>query len=195
MSAKTADWYDTGAAGITGDGTPGGISALDVYLAAINLVPEEMMVIDLGCGTGRFAKWASTNGFEYLGIDFAPAVIAEARRYCPDLEFRIGDLRSFEHDIELPDQVCYVLLEVLEHLDDDRDLLQRLAPGQPVVLSVPNFGRNPTSAASSNPGMCSTATATCWTSRPGSRCRSPRGPAPSMCSRPPPERTGCEPLP
>ena len=32
-----------------------------------------------------------------------------------------------------------VLLEVLEHLDDDLDALERIPPGLPVVFSVPNF--------------------------------------------------------
>jgi len=115
-------------------------SALPVYNAAAVFVDVTMPVVDLGCGTGRFAELLRRNGLtDYRGYDFAPAVVAEAQSYCPAFDFRVADLREWEHGPELPDVVCYVLLEVLEHLDDDRDILRRLAPGQPVVLSVPNF--------------------------------------------------------
>jgi 2-polyprenyl-3-methyl-5-hydroxy-6-metoxy-1,4-benzoquinol methylase len=144
VSAKTAEWYDQALPGSRATAPVEQASALPVYIAALNLmsVDPKTTVIDLGCGTGRFAEMLARDGHRaYFGIDFAPAVINEARRYCQQREymFRVGDLRTFEHDATLPDTVCYVLLEVLEHLDDDRDLLNRLAPGQAVVLSVPNF--------------------------------------------------------
>lgn len=114
-------------------------SALPVYEAALEFVPR-LPVVDLGCGTGRFAELLRRSGVTgYRGFDFAPAVIEEARRYVPSFEFDVADLREWEHGPEMPDECCYVILEVLEHLDDDRDLLARLQPGQPVVFSVPNF--------------------------------------------------------
>jgi trans-aconitate methyltransferase len=118
-------------------------SALPVYEVALSLLPR-LPVVELGCGTGRFAELfrrTRDHTQTYHGYDFAPAVIAEAGRYCPldKFTFELADIRQWEHGSDLPDECCYVLLEVLEHLDDDRDALMRIPPGLPVVFSVPNF--------------------------------------------------------
>ena len=139
MTAVGADWYDAVLDGSRALAPLEESSALPVYETALRFLAP-LPVVDLGCGTGRFAKLADSSGFAYhAGYDFAPAVVAEAERYCPHLNFEVADLRAWEHATHLPDEVCYVILEVLEHLDDDRDLLGRLAPGQNVVFSVPNF--------------------------------------------------------
>lgn len=139
MSAVEADWYDAVLVGSRAMAPLEESSALPVYETAVDFLPE-LPIVDLGCGTGRFAKLLERHGhLHYYGYDFAPAVVAEAQRYCPGADFELCDLREWQHGPDLPDNVCYVLLEVLEHLDDDRDLLGRLAPGQPVVFSVPNF--------------------------------------------------------
>jgi len=140
VSALGPDWYDQVLPGSRALDPLGDSSALPVYEAAADLVPA-LPVIDLGCGTGRFAELLRLNGHErgYWGFDFAPAVVAEAERYCPSRSFAVQDLRLWEHGPEFPDTCCYVLLEVLEHLDDDVDAIRRIPPGQTVVLSVPNF--------------------------------------------------------
>ena len=140
MTAMEAIWYDEALEGSRAMAPLEESSALPVYEAAARFVPSSAFVVDLGCGTGRFAEKLRRLGQSgYRGYDFAPQVIAEAWEYCNGFEFEVADLREWEHGPDLPDEVCYVLLEVLEHLDDDRDLLNRLAPGQPVVFSVPNF--------------------------------------------------------
>lgn len=140
MTAVQAPWYDAALPGSRALMPLEESSALPVYEVAARMVPRGLTVVDLGCGTGRFAELLRRRDIAtYHGYDFAPAVVEEARRYCPAFTFEVADLREWQHGSDLPDEVCYVLLEVLEHLDDDRDLLSRLAPGQPVVLSVPNF--------------------------------------------------------
>lgn len=112
-------------------------SALPVYEAARALLPE-LPIVELGCGTGRFAKMVWSDYF--LGVDFAPQVVKEAMNYCGSAgSFRVADIREWEHGPDIPEECCYVLLEVLEHLDDDRDALMRIPPGLPIVFSVPNF--------------------------------------------------------
>jgi trans-aconitate methyltransferase len=139
VTAAEATWYDAVLPGSRALEPVEKSSALPVYQAALAMLPA-LSVVELGCGTGRFAKLLRlTSSRPYIGLDFAPAVIAEAQRYCPDELFVVKDLREWNHGPNLPDEVCYVLLEVLEHLNDDRDLLARLAPGQPIVFSVPNF--------------------------------------------------------
>lgn len=138
MTAVEAAWYDEVLAGSRAMAPLEESSALPVYEAAFRLLPD-LPVIEVGCGTGRFAELLRREGRAYSGFDFAPAVVAEAERYCPSELFAVADIREWEHGADLPEECCYVLLEVLEHLDDDRDALTRIPPGLPVVFSVPNF--------------------------------------------------------
>ncbi len=55
-------------------------------------------VLDLGCGPGHVARHLRDAGARVIGVDLSPAMIAEARRLQPDLEFRVGDMRSLDID-------------------------------------------------------------------------------------------------
>lgn len=48
-------------------------------------------VLDLACGPGYAAAAAATRGADALGVDFAAAMVLEARRTHPGLEFRQAD--------------------------------------------------------------------------------------------------------
>ena len=63
------------------------------------LVPPGKKVLDLGCGTGRLL--AALRPARGVGIDFSPAMVQEARRRHPSLEFHVGDVE----DPELLDRV------------------------------------------------------------------------------------------
>lgn len=55
-------------------------------------------VADLGCGPGHIVNHLTTLGLEAFGCDFSPAMIAEAQRIFPDLDFQIGNLRDLDVD-------------------------------------------------------------------------------------------------
>lgn len=119
-----------------------------LYDYAAKLVPYDVSVCDLGCGAGRFAKRLQQRGImAYTGIDFCEDRIRIAKDYVPGSSEYIGS--SFEFwladimDVELPVVDCYVALEVLEHIEDDIGLIERLPRGKLLVFSVP-----PTDAAS-----------------------------------------------
>lgn len=63
------------------------------------LVPPGLRVLDLGCGTGRLL--AALKPSRGVGVDFSPAMVDEARRRHPDLEFHVGDVE----DPDVLDQV------------------------------------------------------------------------------------------
>jgi SAM-dependent methyltransferase len=42
--------------------------------------PQARSVIDIGCGTGHFTRWAKSMGLEVTGLDASKAMLAEARR-------------------------------------------------------------------------------------------------------------------
>jgi ubiquinone/menaquinone biosynthesis C-methylase UbiE len=54
------------------------------------------LVADLGCGPGHIAKYLQENGVQVFGIDLSPGMIRCARRMCPDIEFRVGDMASLD---------------------------------------------------------------------------------------------------
>src|SRR5688572_3051617 len=48
------------------------------------------LVVDLGCGSGAWARSLTRAGYEVLGIDQSRAMIALARRHAPAARFRVG---------------------------------------------------------------------------------------------------------
>ncbi len=57
------------------------------------------LVADLGCGPGHIAKYLHEHAVNVWGIDLSPEMVRCAARLCPDIEFRVGDMRS----LDLPD--------------------------------------------------------------------------------------------
>ena len=50
------------------------------------------LVVDLGCGSGRWAARLLRAGYDVEGIDLSPAMIALARRHAPKAKFRVASL-------------------------------------------------------------------------------------------------------
>ncbi len=101
---------------------------------------KDLSVADLGCGTGRFAKLLKDRGWlHYWGVDFSRVRIEEAKRYVPDFEFSCNDLLSPQTVSNYNRFQVFVLLEVLEHIQEDMKLLQSIPRGAVIIFSVPNF--------------------------------------------------------
>jgi len=58
---------------------------------------SEGLAVDLGCGSGLWARALTDAGYRVLGIDISEEMIALARRRVPEAEFRVSSL--FESDI------------------------------------------------------------------------------------------------
>jgi SAM-dependent methyltransferase len=54
------------------------------------------LVVDLGCGSGIWARALIAAGYDVLGIDISPAMIRLARRKAPGAKFRSASLLSAE---------------------------------------------------------------------------------------------------
>jgi SAM-dependent methyltransferase len=65
----------------------------DFYLG---LVREARSVLDIGCGTGQLLRRARAEGHggRLMGLDPAPAMLVQARRARPDVEWVLGDMRT-----------------------------------------------------------------------------------------------------
>lgn len=108
---------------------------LAMYQAVVRLVPKGRSMVELGCGAGQLAEMVRMRARSYIGLDFSPAMIEQARRYVTGGDFRLFDLRTDP----IPPADVYIATEVLEHLDDDLGLLARLPTGSWVILTVPSF--------------------------------------------------------
>lgn len=138
MSAAPASYYDSllddpkNAYGLPIEESP----YRELYERGAELIEPGLHICDLGCGSGRFASLVIDKAAHYWGIDFSERLITEAGRYTgrPEL-FQHEDFRH----CFIPPADVYVLMEVLEHLDDDLGLIERLPSGSTVIASVPSF--------------------------------------------------------
>jgi SAM-dependent methyltransferase len=106
------------------------------------------LVVDLGCGSGLWARELIDAGYRVLGIDISEAMIEISRERVPEAEFRVGSL--FEADIP-PCSAVTAVSEILNYLFDPErelsDLFRRvydaLAPGGVFVFDVLAPGQVP----------------------------------------------------
>jgi 2-polyprenyl-3-methyl-5-hydroxy-6-metoxy-1,4-benzoquinol methylase len=102
----------------------------------------EKNICEIGCGPGYLAEMLqSIHWYNYVGVDFSRIALEMFRTRSP-LPTVCMDIRSdafFEWLEKLASIEVFVCLEVLEHLEQDRELLRRLPKGKHLVGSVPNF--------------------------------------------------------
>jgi SAM-dependent methyltransferase len=73
------------------------------------------LVVDLGCGSGLWARELVDAGYKVLGIDISEAMIELSRNRVPEAEFRVGSL----FEVEIPRcQAITAVSEVLNYLFD-----------------------------------------------------------------------------
>ena len=112
------------------------------YLARGFINPDER-VIDAGCGSGYGAFILGVVAKEVLGIDKDDIF---AKVWCRDnINFMVSDL---EEMIEYPKADVYVALEVIEHLKDPLNFLNKITDAcfKKIIISSPNketAGLNP----------------------------------------------------
>lgn len=92
-------------------------------------------VLDIGCGEGRLVRFLKETSYcTYKGIDFSANRIATAKDEHLGWNFEVAD--ALEYDMDGFD--IYVMLEFLEHVDEDVRVISSIPPGRRVILSVPN---------------------------------------------------------
>jgi ubiquinone/menaquinone biosynthesis C-methylase UbiE len=62
-------------------------------------------ILDLGCGSGRDAKYLIEHGFEVVGIDFSEELLKIARKNAPRAEFHVMDFEDLQFENETFDAV------------------------------------------------------------------------------------------
>src|SRR5829696_221114 len=138
--------HDVGHADFALESAPGILEILDQ-----SRIPESL-VVDLGCGSGLWARELVDTGYRVLGIDISEAMVEISRRRVPEAEFRVGSL--FDADIP-PCATVTAISEVLNYLFDEepggliplfRRVYEALVPGGVFVFDVLGPGQVPPGA-------------------------------------------------
>jgi SAM-dependent methyltransferase len=140
-----ADIHDAGFGGLARAAGPVLVAGLQRWGCAGGLV------VELGFGSGIVSRVVAEAGYDVLGIDLSPAMIALARERVPSGSFRVGSVIS----TEIPRCIAVAAIgEVFNYLFDAENnattlaaLLRRthaaLAPGGLLLFDVAGPGRVP----------------------------------------------------
>jgi 2-polyprenyl-3-methyl-5-hydroxy-6-metoxy-1,4-benzoquinol methylase len=98
-------------------------------------------LLDIGSGDGRFVHHMASQGWQATGLDFSPAAQALAQARGGGGRFLCGSL--FDHEFEPSSIDLVTLWQVLEHIGETREFLERthdlMRPGGVFVAAVPNI--------------------------------------------------------
>jgi len=108
------------------------------------------VVVDVGCGGGIWAQQLALAGYQPVGIDISPAMIAQARQRVPSGEFHVASFLDFPLP---PCGAITALGEVVCYLFDQRNQQRALArwlkkaneallPGGLLVFDIAEIGLN-----------------------------------------------------
>jgi SAM-dependent methyltransferase len=129
----------------------GAADAYDVFSPATNErlidnfvrlsgLPAGARVVDLGCGSGVFTNLLRRRGYQCVGVDLSPNLIAIARANFSGIEFRTGDIERLPFPDSSFDGV--LLSGVLHHLPERSrcaaEVFRILRPGGKFVAFDPN---------------------------------------------------------
>ena len=113
-----------------------------MWIKALEIIKNfsEPQIIDIGCGPGQFAEYLFDNGIsKYQGIDFSSEAIEMAKKRNSQHGELFAVSNAYSSDIFDTSYNIVVLFEVLEHIEDDLKILERIRKGSNVLCSVPNF--------------------------------------------------------
>ncbi|MDR1036672.1 MAG: methyltransferase domain-containing protein [Deltaproteobacteria bacterium] len=101
-------------------------------------------VADLGCGTGRFTGVMTDKNQKpevYLGVDMSHDRIKRARAAFPGWSFIYGDFNDPNVRQEYERREAFLLLNVLDTIEDDLGFLEHVPQGKPLIFSMPRTER------------------------------------------------------
>jgi 2-polyprenyl-3-methyl-5-hydroxy-6-metoxy-1,4-benzoquinol methylase len=109
-------------------------------------VPDDALVVDIGCGNGSFLSLFQDRGWDLHGSDYSTTGIEIARSNYPNIRFSLANAESMPEELASRAGRFDVVLntEVIEHVYNPRGLLKTcyslLKPGGALVLTTPYHG-------------------------------------------------------
>jgi len=97
--------------------------------------PGARSLLEIGCGTGHFSEWLAERSIRVVGLERAPAMLAEMRRNLPGIPAVLGDAHRLPFRDGVSDLVLFVT--TLEFLDDpDRALAEAIRVARHGIILV-----------------------------------------------------------
>jgi len=98
------------------------------------------LILEIGCASGNFFEFmtiSSRFNNEYVGIDLDLKQINKAKKRFPNGKFIYGNVLEFDNLLKSCKTI--VSFQVLEHIENDFDLFDKIDSGINIIFSVPNF--------------------------------------------------------
>ena len=106
------------------------------YVSKLDFKPK---IIDIGCGTGQLAHLLWDKGFrDYAGFDYSNVAINIARGFSDQLFFISNAYNPLNYDTQYN---TAIIVEVLEHLENDLSVIQMIKPETKIIFSGPTSGK------------------------------------------------------
>lgn len=127
-------WSSIGSTGVGGDvlWDTGDLDEIPTYLPQLRKhLDPGLLLIDVGCGNGRFTRRLAAEFPTMMGVDLSPSAVALARQESagtPDIDFRVLDLTVPESTAGLAAEFGTVNIFV-------RGVLHILSPADRVVMA------------------------------------------------------------
>ena len=115
-------------------------SAIAKY-ESFSYLPDNQILLDIGCGTGDFLYEAAQHGWEVEGFEISELAAAQANKLLGSTVVRSGSIDNLQFSHDKYDVISSY--HVIEHLLDPVSMLHRvyelLRPGGIVFLETPNI--------------------------------------------------------
>jgi len=96
-------------------------------------------VADLGCGAGNFVSIMTKKGMRpemYVGVDNNHQRISTAKAAYPGWKFVYGDMRDSRIRADYERYGAFLMLNLIDTLEDDLGFLASLPPEKPLLFSI-----------------------------------------------------------
>jgi SAM-dependent methyltransferase len=162
MTSERRDFYEARAAFRARENRRFYHRLLERYYAF--LVPPGLRVLELGCGIGDLLAFLRPSAG--YGLDFSPAMIAQARARHPEFRFEIANVGDVRTDSTLDYMIMSDLVNDLPDVQDAFKQLHRTAgPNTRLVLNFYNFLWRPILVTAEKLGLKSPTLPQNWLSR------------------------------
>ena len=82
----------------------------------VRYLPKSGLILEAGCGIGKYVMALRSRGYNCIGIDFAEKTITRIKKSLPDLPIEVGDVCHLNFKDETID--AYISLGVVEHFKE-----------------------------------------------------------------------------
>ena len=119
MQKSIAESYDKIAKEYTDQHAYGEQLSIPALKEFLTFLPKNAKVLDIGCGGGQDSKFLAANACSVLGIDISKEMIKLAKKYAPEVDFKIMDLAEMSVEIKYDGICCCRVFHHISIIEQD----------------------------------------------------------------------------